>query len=295
MKHLIWAGLAGLACLAATAAPALGLLIRIIPTPIPQRVALADIVVVGKVTGFGDKLVSAKPPGGGDAKVDYQIAIVQVGDSLLGAKDVKEIKVAFIPPPPPPAPGTGPVIRPIRGMPRFSLTLDQEGCLFLVKHPTEDFYIAQNTNDFISKKDNADFDKNMDEVKRSVQLLADPMAVLKGKNNDDRFLTAAMLIARYRTPRPGETKTEAIDAEESKQILQALADADWTVKPAPGIAGLQTMNPQNIFYRLNLTPQDGWTQPADALLIPDVAKQWLKDNAEKYRIQRFVADKKDDK
>ena len=27
----------------------------------------------------------------------------------------------------------------------------------------------------------------------------------------------------------------------------------------------------------------------------EAAKQWLKDNAEKYRIQRFVADKKDDK
>ena len=121
------------------------------------------------------------------------------------------------------------------------------------------------------------------------------MAVLKGKNADDRFLTAAMLIARYRTPRPGETKTEAIDAEESKLILQALADADWTVKPAPGILGLQTMNPQNIFYRLNLTPQDGWTQPTDVKDVPDAAKQWLKDNAEKYRIQRFVADKKDDK
>ena len=82
MKHLKWAGLAGLACLTATAAPALGLMIRLVPTPIPQRVALADAVVVGKVTGFGDKLVSAKPPGGGDAKVDYQIAIVQVGDAL---------------------------------------------------------------------------------------------------------------------------------------------------------------------------------------------------------------------
>ena len=29
--------------------------------------------------------------------------------------------------------------------------------------------------------------------------------------------------------------------------------------------------------------------------IAEAAKKWLKDNAEKYRIERFVADKKDDK
>ncbi len=293
MKHLTWAALAGLACLAATTAPAFGLMIRIIPAPIPQRVALADVVVVGKVTGFGDKLVSAQPPYGGDAKVDYQIAIIQVGDALLGTKDAKEIKVGFIP-----ATAPGPGVRPIRRYPQFSLTLGQEGCLFLTKHPTEDFYVAQNFNDFIAK-DAGDFDKSMDEAKRSVKLLADPTAVLKGKNDDDRFLTAAMLVARYRTAKPGQTKTEPIDAEESKLILQALADADWTAKPAGpgpiGILGAQTMTPQNVFFRLNLTPQDGWTQPTDAKDIADAAKQWLKDNAEKYRVQRFVNDKKDDK
>ncbi|HVS40015.1 MAG TPA: hypothetical protein VMS17_30935 [Gemmataceae bacterium] len=295
MKKLLAAALAGLACLTATAGQAFGLVIFLAPTPIPQRVAQSDAVVVGKVTGFGDKLISAANPNGGEAKVDYQIAIVQVGDALQGAKDAKEVKVGFIPPSAP-APGT--VIRPIR-RPQFSLTLDQEGCLFLVKHPTEDFYIVSNANDFISKKDNADYDKSLDEVKHSVQLLADATASLKGKNNDDRFLTAAMLVARYRFSRFGQTKTELIDAEESKQILLALADADWTVKPAPpgpaGLRGMQTMNPQNIFYRLGLTPQDGWTQPTDAKDVPGAAKQWLQDNAAKYRIQRFVADKKDDK
>jgi hypothetical protein len=296
MKHLFWAGLAGLACLAATAAPAFAVAIMMIPTPLPQRVALADVVVVGKVTGFGDKLVSAKPPYGGD-KVDYQIAIVQVGDAVLGAKDAKEIKVGFMPAPA--GPGPGPIRPGIRRFPQFNLTLDQEGCLFLMKHPTEDFYIGQNYNDFISKKDNADFDKNMDEVKRCVKLLADPMAALKGKNADDRTLTAEMLAARYRIARPGATKTEAIDAEESKQILLALADADWTPpKPnGPGPIGLrmQTMTPQNTFFQLGVTPADGWTPPRDAASIPDAAKQWCKDNAEKYRIQRFVADEKEEK
>jgi hypothetical protein len=294
MQRSLSAGLAGVSCLVLMAAPVFARAMMIAPPPLGQRAAVADVIVVGKVTGFGDKLVSAVPPGGGD-KVEYQIAVVQVGDPILGLKDVKEIKVAFIPQPPAPTPAPGPGPRPfIKRRPEFTLALEQEACLFLVKHPTEDFYVGQAYYDVINKKDNADFDKNLDEVKRAVKLLADPMAGLKSKSNDERFQTAALLVARYRTPRPGQTKTEPIDSEESKQILLALADADWNPKPMPGPAGFQT-NPQAIFFRLNLQPQDGWTQPKDPKDIPDAARQWLKDNAGKYRLEHFVADKKGDK
>ena len=53
-----------------------------------------------------------------------------------------------------------------------------------------------------------------------------------------------------------------------------------------------------MFFRLGLTPKDGWTQPKDFNQTADEAKKWLKNNADKYRIERFVADKgekKDDK
>ncbi|HVS34492.1 MAG TPA: hypothetical protein VMS17_02855 [Gemmataceae bacterium] len=292
MKQSLWAGIAGLSCLVLAASPVCARAMMIAPPPLSQRTALADAVVVGKVTGFGEKLVSAVPPGGGD-KVDYQIAIVQVGDAAAGLKDAKEIKVGFLPPPPtPPQPGPGPVLIRKR-YPQFTLTQDQEACLFLVKHPTGDFYIGVNYYDIIDKK-TPDFDKSLDEIKRCAKLLADATASLKGKNNDDRFLTASMLIARYRTAKPGQTKTEPIDAEQSKLILQALADADWNPKPPqPGVFMGFQMTPQVAFFRLNLTPQDGWMLPKDPKDIPDAAKQWLKDNVEKYPIQRFVADKKD--
>jgi hypothetical protein len=222
--------------------------------------------------------------------VDYQIANVQVGDALLGAKDAKEIKVAFLPP----ASGPGPGPR-IRRFPQFNLTLDQEGCLFLVKHPTEDFYIGQNYYDILGKTDGT-FDKDMEEIKRCVKLLADPSAGLKAKSADDRFVTAAMLVTRYRTQRSGAAKTEPIDAEQSKQILLTLADADWT-PPKVGVIGRAAipLNAQGLFFQLGLTEKDGWSVPKDASAIPDEAKKWLKSNAEKYRIERFVADKKDEK
>jgi hypothetical protein len=53
------------------------------------------------------------------------------------------------------------------------------------------------------------------------------------------------------------------------------------------------MTPQTIFFQLGLTPKDGWTPPKDFKQLPDEAKKWLKDNADKYVIQRFVYEKKD--
>ena len=59
--------------------------------------------------------------------------------------------------------------------------------------------------------------------------------------------------------------------------------------------GFQMNTPRNLFYRLNLTPQDGWTAPEDLKKFPDAAKKWLRDNADSYRIKHFVsATKKED-
>jgi hypothetical protein len=51
------------------------------------------------------------------------------------------------------------------------------------------------------------------------------------------------------------------------------------------------MNPQGAFLRLGLTEKDGWTMSKDATAVNDAAKKWLKDNAETYRVQKFVLDK----
>jgi hypothetical protein len=86
-------------------------------------------------------------------------------------------------------------------------------------------------------------------------------------------------------------KTKPIDKEESKLILTALTKADW--KPAR----FDQVSPIQIFYQLGLKPEDGWKpmvfrKPTD---LPDAAKAWLEKNAGKYRIQRYVAEKADQK
>jgi hypothetical protein len=289
MQRTLLAGLLGLsaAALLAARAPAQAKMMMIAPPPLAQRVATADAVVVGKVTGFADKAVAAVRYPGGTDMVNYQIALVKVEDAVLGVKDTKTVRVGFLPPAPP-APAGGPGFRPpIRRYPQANLTLNQEACLFLTKHPAGDFYVLAAYYDVLNKTGNPAFEKEVAEVRRCAKLLADPKAGLRSAKKDDRTDTAVMLVARYRNQRwyAGKPpKAEPIDAAQSKAILKALADADWTLTN-PRQA--QT-SPQAMFNRLGLTAKDGWAPPRDAKRYADEAKAWLKDHADSYRIQRFV-------
>jgi hypothetical protein len=269
-----WA-LAALACVALAAAVSA----KMVPPPaLPLRVAVTDAVVIGKVIGLNEKLV----PGEmfkGDLR-QMQIATVKVGESLLGKGD-KEIKVGFFPPP-----ATGPgAIRP----PRFGVRLakDQEAALLLVKHPTKkDLYVIKGMFDLIVKTGNANFAEQAKEIKKAAKLLSDPSKGLQSKDAAERYLTAAMLITRYRTAPTGTEKTELVPAMESKTLLTVLADGDWSGRNPLGYG----MAAPNLFYRLGLTDMDGW-KPRVGTPFDAQVKTWLKANANKYRIKRFVGTK----
>jgi hypothetical protein len=262
----------------------------IAPAPVPQRVANSQAVVVGKVTAIEDTTITAPAPyPGATNKVEYTIAVVKIEDALLGAKGLTFIKVGFVTPQTPPPPPDGGIRVPVRRYPQAALAKDQEVCVFLNPLADQPFYVMQNYFDVIDKK-TPGFEKEVEMAKRCARLLGDPDASLKGKDAEDRFLTAAMLLTRYRAFRgPGNPKQEPIDAAQSKAILLALADADWTQRNDPTI-GFQMM-PQNVFFQLGIGPKDGWVQPKNAREIPEAAKKWLRDNAETYRIQRYVTEK----
>ena len=277
------AGLLGLAIAAAVAMPVRAMMIR--PPSTPEKVATSDLIVVGKVSGFGPKLVKAElfP----NDRREMQIALVKVADTLQG-KAGKEIKVGFFPPAVAPIGKPGGLIRPPLRRGGVQLKVDQEAMFFLKKHPRKDVYVLQAPFEVLNKTGNANFGKETALVKKYVKLLANPMTGLKARDAGERFLTAALLLVRYRTPAPGITKTEPVSAEQSKLILDALAGADWK-KPNPQAP---LLNPQAMFYRLGVTPKDGWNQPKDFRNFPDEAKKWLKDNAGKYHIKRFVHEEK---
>jgi hypothetical protein len=271
---------AGLAVLV-LAAPALA---KPLPPPpgLPQRLAWADRVIVGTVESIEEKTIKA-PRGRGDKEqVEFQVAVIKIDDAILGAKGLTHVRVGFIPP----ESGT------YRRGPWQSLTKGQEACFFLSPHATANFHVVADHFDLIDKKDNANFEKEVAELKRCAKLLADPAAGLASEKADERYLTAVMLLTRYRVQRPfgpWQNKTEPLDAKESRRLLEILAEADWTN------ANQQTylMTPTHLFGSLGLTENDGWKPPSDLRKVPDAAKKWLKENAGTYRIQRFVPEKPD--
>jgi hypothetical protein len=271
--------------LALLALPGWSMAIRM--APLPERVALAKVIVVGKVADIEKKTVQAKAFPGAEEKSELQVAVMEIKDPIQGAKGLTHLRVAFLPAPK--APVGGPIRPGIRRAPPLQLTKDMEACFFLTPHFEENFYVISNLTPPINAKAE-NFKKDTAEVRRIAKLLEDPKAGLKSKNTADRELIAGLLLVRYRTPLQNETKQEPIDAEESKQILDVLAGADFEQAGSPN-----GFTAQQAFLRLGLTDKDGWNPPQFKNFqkeFPPVAKKWLKDNAEKYRIQRFVAEKK---
>lgn len=284
---IVCAFVATLACLT-SAAVAKALMIA--PAPIPNRVATAEVIVVGKVVQLEAKSVTTTRYPGQKDKVDHAIAVVEIADGILVAKDMKKVRIGFVLPPPvvPPNPGA-PVIGGGRDrFPQLNHQVGQEALYMLKKHHEADFYVVPQYYMIVEKKA-ADFDKQVEQVKKCAKLLANPEAGLKSKEADERLQTAAMLITQYRTPKQTANnqppKTAAIDAAQSKLILEALAGGDWTRR------GFDQVSPLALFFQLGVTDKDGWKPPQKGQEIGAAAQKWCKDNAGKYVIQRFVAEK----
>jgi hypothetical protein len=245
--------------------------------PLPERMAAAELIVVGKVTEIEPRAVSALRVPQAKEKWEYKIAVVEITDGILGAKGMKKVRIGFIPPRPEAL---------ARRRPQIDFTVGQEGLYILHKHSDADFYEPGVYYNVIDKK-SANFEQDVEYARRCGKLLADPDAGLKAKEADDRLLTAGLLITRYRFVAAGaKTKAEPIDAAQSKLILETLAAADWNQPERFGWG-----SPQIYFVGLGLTDKDGWKQPQNGPDFAAAAQQWCKDNAASYRIQRLVPEK----
>jgi hypothetical protein len=270
--------------------------------PLPACTATADCIVVGKVTSIEDKPVMAPPFPGSTVNIEYRIAVVKIDENLHGATGLTHIRIAFQPPPPAPkvvkAPMGGIAIsggpRPIPMMP---FAVDIEGCFLLKKQGDETFYrlVDRSYNDYLARTDR-EFDAKLSLVKRSLKFLVDPDAGLKSKDSADKILTAYLLITRYNAAAGPKAKSEPVDAAQSKLILEAIGNVDWSKANAPG----DPVTPSGVFNLLRLTPKDGWNAPKqgpnqDVRVFmkqwETAAQKWVKDNVTTYRIQRWVAEK----
>jgi hypothetical protein len=295
--------LAGIAPLVASAkANAVAIML---PQSNPTQQAIqADVIVVGKVTEIEKEMSQASPFQGAQNKVDYHVGVIKISDSILGAKGLTTIRVGYLPAPKiqlGPIGGPALAIQPIRRPPirqqQVTLTEGQEGCFFLFKHHDGDFYTMQNFSLPLDKKV-ADFDKKLDGVKKVVKMIDDPMSGLKAKDAADRQEAAHILIQRYRSYPPNvgakQPKQDDIAADQSKLILQIMSEMEWgKFEQKDGFS----IGVQNMFGMLGIQQgQQGFNPPKFQPGQNDYGKvygeyvmKWIKDNSDKYHIQKWVA------
>jgi hypothetical protein len=251
--------------------------LRIAPPPGPVRIVNSDAVFVGRVTGIEPMDVEAKAFPGSKEMVKYRIAVVKVNQIINGLKDEKEVRVGFVP-------FVAPKGRPIiggRGNPQ--LEVGQEGIFMISKHHDGKFYQAPNFGYFVPAAQK-NFDDEIKTAKKVVAVMGDTKKVLQSKDADERLLAALIVVSKYRTQKPPfSNKEEPIDAEESKLILNAIANAKWQqVK-------FGEPDPLNLFFQLGINEKDGWMFPKQNTPenLRNAVQAWIRDHGE-YRVKRFV-------
>jgi hypothetical protein len=270
----LWVGLLlGVGCLAVAAEARALVVMR--PGG-PDRVVQAQLVVVGTVQSIEERDLDLPFAPSSPATAKYKVAVVQVREVLKGAERLQTVRVAFQP-----APAVNPKIikRPFPRNP--DLKAGQEALLFLNKHFKEPVYQAVGMPGVVLRDPNGQaFTNEITQVKHKVRLLANPLQGLRSQMVADRVQTAALLLGMYRGT--FSKQTEPINADESKLILMAVAEANWQG------SALDPLNGRTLFNQLGVTPKDGWTPPQNFQDFPAAAQQWLRQNAGTFRIQRYV-------
>ena len=123
--------------------------------------------------------------------------------------------------------------------------------------------------------------------------ITDPVAALKAKDKDDRVLAACALAMYYRKMPPSGSGSEAVarPEEESKLLLQALAEGEWSTT-TPAEAG----NPYMVLFGLGLEQEkDGFQfpkktgEPNVAAVAKEAFGKWLDGKGKDARVKQLVA------
>jgi len=267
----------------------------------PNRLANSDAVFVGRVVALEPMDIEASPAKG-QAKLTYRIAVIQVTETIRGVKkEAKTVRVGFQ------VANNGqpgalgnvqiqiqPAIQPgglgrRAFIPAMQLQVGQDGLFFLAKHAEESFFLAPAYQNFINRENNTNFDNEVKSAKQVSKVLDNPLAALKSQDKDERYTAAAVLVSKYRSNSTGlPMKQEPISADESKLILKAMAEGDWTV----GRFNATVPNPYELFNQLGITVNDGYklVNVRNQQDITQAMQKWITENSDKYVIKKLVAD-----
>jgi hypothetical protein len=280
-----------------------------------QKAVGSQLVVSGTVT-MTKETVALSAWQGAPAKTTYRVATIKVTDTLVGDK-ADTVSVLIAPADPDyvndPFPGQPPQPYFPRMPNSIQLIDGQEGVFFLTRLPAKtDAYTPAGGMPPLNPLDTK-YKEELAEVKEVAAVYADPVKALKAEKADARMKAASVLVSRYRRPPAYDGKQyeqKAIPAEESKLILQALADADWELwdKPQqPNEVRDYTLNPGNLLAQLQVhtgAPGKGnfpqvKQQPGQGYNAAYKAAfdSWMAGNGKDFEVKRYVqpGEKKEEK
>jgi hypothetical protein len=260
-------------------------------------------VVIGKVVEVDPEPTDVAVPGPVKGQKNaWKVATIQVNERIFGAAGITRVRVGFLAnapaleplledlsPPPPPSrrlPGQMP-----------ALAVGIEGCFILSRGAAADFYTLR--ADPIRPKD-PKFASEVAQLRTIATVLDEPVAALKAKELNRRFEAAQIILQRYLMPQ-GSNQREPIPEAENKLILALLAELPWLPADGKRVGPDGKVIPQRsaIWYSINSNevgfkaPPRPKQQPGDPpadydKLMDKATSEFLKKNAEKIRIKRFV-------
>ena len=255
--------------------------------PLPARIALADLIVIGRIDAIEDKTVEVLPSPGSKDKVSYRTCVLKAEEVLRGDKAAKEFRIGFATKV---ALGVGPGEW-------LGFKPGHEGMFFLKRHHAGDFFVNFSLSNGLSRVapkgggfgTPGDYDTQVRAVRKMVKMVEDPVTTLQGKNDADRYLGLTMLIEHYRSRGVKDPRWEEkpVDPKVSKLLLKVLAEADWSWKP--GRLDYYPPHPSHLFEQLGVTKKDDYDPPTDDGRKTDAATQrWLIDHQETFAVKRFT-------
>ncbi len=219
-----------------------------------QKVMAADAVIIGKVQSIEADTVNIEqfPM---QPKVPHTVANIKIETTLLGNKNITNLKVVM--PKPQEAPN-GPDDLPVRGGGRparplpggfqqLKLEEGQEGVFFLAKHPTEKgfFTITMGHNPLFNKDPN--YEKELAKVKASTVAFSNPIKALQNDKIEERVISAVAIATKYRAyPQNNQTGVfveTPIDSKEAELMMKILLEADWAKTDAAKLADVLGLIP----------------------------------------------------
>ena len=262
----------------------------LVPPPfrstIPERILKAEVIVLGRIESIESEPVLAAAMLDDLYQSAFRIARLKIREGLRGAEGLLEVRVGF-----------RPVNHPHHR--HLELAVGDEGCFFLQRHPDRAFFLLQPPLAFrqgakpeaiFLRSDSLGYAREVSLTHRCIRLLGNPKEGLTARETDDRLLTAALLVKRYRSAASTQTRvlwgtlnTEPIDATESRLILSALAESELTTRHSEA-----DVSALGVFGQLGLGPADGWEQSFDRTKIAEQARAWLKKYASTYRVQQVL-------